>query len=214
VLQRIADVVSRLVSLYPFVTLIALFVSGILFWGAFNWSLELSNTESFCISCHVMRDNIYAEYKKSIHYQNASGVRATCPDCHVPKEWKDKVVRKIGATNELFHWMAGSINTREKFIGKRMQLAGYVWSTMEANNSLECRNCHELNYMNNSVRRNNYAHQRALQSDMTCIDCHKGIAHLLPEEYLETEHARFEQDGTKCDNCHANLSYRDEEWGW
>ena len=212
-LQRIADVVSRLVSQYPFVTVIAMFVSGILFWGAFNWSLELSNTESFCISCHVMRDNIYPEYKKSIHYQNASGVRATCPDCHVPKEWKDKVVRKIGATNELFHWMAGSINTREKFIDKRMQLAGYVWSTMEANNSLECRNCHQLNYMNSAVRRHNSAHHRASQSNMTCIDCHKGIAHRLPEEYLETEHAKFEQDGTECGNCHANSSYRDEEWG-
>ena len=52
----------------PISVLVVMFGSGILFWGAFNWSLELSNTESFCISCHEMRDNILPEYKKSVHF--------------------------------------------------------------------------------------------------------------------------------------------------
>jgi cytochrome c-type protein NapC len=85
---------------FPLAVSSLIFISGILFWGAFNWSLELSNTESFCISCHEMRGNIYPEYKASVHYINTSGVRATCPDCHVPKVWLSKVIRKVGATNE------------------------------------------------------------------------------------------------------------------
>ena len=28
------------------------FVAGILFWGGFNWTLEMTNTEAFCTSCH------------------------------------------------------------------------------------------------------------------------------------------------------------------
>jgi cytochrome c-type protein NapC len=28
-------------------------------------------------------------------------------------------------------------------------------------------------------------HPEALDADMTCIDCHKGIAHKLPEGYEE-----------------------------
>ena len=40
-------------------------------------------------------------------YNNRTGVRASCPDCHVPKEWVHKVVRKVRATNELFHWLEG-----------------------------------------------------------------------------------------------------------
>ncbi|MFO1189539.1 MAG: NapC/NirT family cytochrome c [Alphaproteobacteria bacterium] len=43
-----------------------------------------------------MRDNVYAEYTNTIHNQNRTGVRATCSDCHVPREWIHKMVRKVG----------------------------------------------------------------------------------------------------------------------
>ena len=52
------------------------FVAGILFWGAFNTALELTNTEPFCIGCHEMRDNVYVELQSTIHFTNRSGVRA------------------------------------------------------------------------------------------------------------------------------------------
>ena len=37
------------------------FVGGVMFWGGFNTALELTNTETFCISCHEMRNNVYEE---------------------------------------------------------------------------------------------------------------------------------------------------------
>ena len=70
------------------VLLIVGFISGIIFWGGFNTAMEMTNNEEFCISCHEMKDNVYQEYKETIHYSNRTGVRATCPDCHVPKEWQ------------------------------------------------------------------------------------------------------------------------------
>ena len=100
-----------------------LFVGGIVFWGAFNTAFEVTNTEKFCISCHEMRDNVYQEYRNTIHAANRSGVRATCPDCHVPREWSYKIVRKIQASNEVLHKVLGSIDTPEKFEAKRLQLA-------------------------------------------------------------------------------------------
>ena len=63
------------------------FVCGVLFWGAFNTALELTNTEKFCTSCHEMHDNVYQELQQTVHFSNRSGVRASCPDCHVPHEW-------------------------------------------------------------------------------------------------------------------------------
>ena len=129
------------------VTAMAAFLAGMVFWGGFNWSLELTNTEDFCVSCHVMEAFVYKEYQDSRHYRNSSGVRATCPDCHVPREWVHKVVRKIGAVNELFHWMRGSIDTPEKFEAKRGQLARHVWAGMRRTDSRECRNCHDLEAM-------------------------------------------------------------------
>ncbi len=132
---------------YPVTGVMAFFLAGILFWGGFNWSLELTNTESFCISCHAMEAFVYKEYQGSLHYANRSGVRATCPDCHVPREWVHKIVRKVGAVNELFHWMRGSISTPEKFEAKRLALARHVWTSMERTDSRECRNCHDRDSM-------------------------------------------------------------------
>jgi cytochrome c-type protein NapC len=60
--------------------------------------------------------------KESVHYKNASGVRATCADCHVPKEWTPKLIRKIQASNEIYHKVIGSLDTREKLVDKRMQM--------------------------------------------------------------------------------------------
>lgn len=158
------------------------FAAGIVFWGGFNWSLELTNTEQFCISCHEMKSNVYEELKRTVHFQSRSGVRATCPDCHVPKEWQHKIVRKIQASNELYHHLLGSVSTKEKFDEKRIELAKHEWARMKSTDSRECRNCHKFDYMDYTLQepRASKTHQTALTGGKTCIDCHRGIAHTLP----------------------------------
>jgi len=170
----------------------AFFVIGIIFWGGFNTAMEATNTLPFCISCHEMESTVYQEYKKTIHYQNRTGVRAICSDCHVPKSWVHKFVRKIKATRELYHKAMGSINTPEKFEAKRLYLAKNVWREMKATDSRECRNCHTIDSMNPEFQRPRARkqHMSAMKAGQTCIDCHKGIAHknvrdLVPEEELE-----------------------------
>ena len=165
--------------------LIGGFVAGIIFWGGFNTAMEMTNNEEFCISCHEMRENVYEEYKDTVHYSNRTGVRATCPDCHVPKEWTYKVIRKIKATNELYHKALGTIDTPEKFEAKRLQLARNVWKEMKETDSRECRNCHDYNSMDYTEqgRRGMQQHEKGLAAGKTCIDCHKGIAHSLPAMY-------------------------------
>jgi cytochrome c-type protein NapC len=158
-------------------------VVGVIFWGGFNTAMEATNTMTFCISCHEMRDNVYQEYKETVHYKNPSGVQATCSDCHVPKPWVYKFVRKIKATNELYHKALGTIDTREKFEARRLHLAERVWASMRATDSRECRNCHDFNSMD-LAEQDSYAskrHIRAQEKGETCIDCHDGIAHELPE---------------------------------
>lgn len=160
-------------------------VLGILLWGGFNWAMEETNQEEFCISCHEMRDFVYQEYKDTIHYSNRTGVRATCPDCHVPKEWGYKMVRKIQASNELLHKALGTIDTQDKFEAKRLELARHVWASMEATDSRECRNCHDnlsMDYFEQG-RRGVEAHTQGFKEGKTCINCHKGIAHSLPALY-------------------------------
>jgi cytochrome c-type protein NapC len=160
------------------------FVAGIAFWGGFNTALEATNTEAFCISCHEMRDNVYVELNPTIHYTNRSGVRATCGDCHVPHNWTDKIARKMQASKEVWGTIFGTISTRDKFQDKRLELAQHEWARLKANNSLECRNCHALASMD-FTRQSGRAvamHSTVLASgEKTCIDCHIGIAHRLPD---------------------------------
>ncbi|MBD0788254.1 NapC/NirT family cytochrome c [Vibrio sp. Y2-5] len=158
------------------------FSGGLLFWGAFNTGMEMTNTEEFCSGCHAP---IVAEIQETIHYSNRSGVRAICSDCHVPHEWTDKIVRKVQASKELFaHYVTKTIDTPEKFKERRAHLAEREWARMKKNDSLECRNCHEFEFMDFSEQstRSVQQHSTALASgEKTCVDCHKGIAHNLPD---------------------------------
>ncbi|MCQ0988823.1 NapC/NirT family cytochrome c [Jiella marina] len=160
------------------------FIAGVLFWGGFNTALEATNREAFCVSCHEMRDNVYTELKTTPHWSNASGVRAQCPDCHVPHEWTDKIARKVAASKEVWGAIFGTIDTREKFLDHRLAMASREWSRMTHNDSLECRNCHSADSMDLTQQnpRAQEAHETFLLTDQkTCIDCHKGIAHELPD---------------------------------
>jgi len=159
------------------------FIAGILFWGGFNTGLEITNTEEFCISCHEMEANVYQELQETVHWSNHSGVRATCPDCHVPHNWTDKIARKMQASKEVFGKLFGTIDTREKFLDKRLELAQHEWQRFSANNSLECKNCHDYKSMNFDIMSDKAKVQmkQAAERDQSCIDCHKGIAHQLPD---------------------------------
>ncbi len=159
-------------------------ILGILFWGGFNTTLEATNSMEFCLSCHEMKDTVYQEYRDTIHFKNPSGVQATCADCHVPKEWTHKVVRKIRAVSELYHKALGTIDTPEKFNQHRWKMANRVWDSMRETDSRECRNCHAFDTMDLSGQ-DRYArkrHERAQEKGETCIDCHTGIAHKEPQE--------------------------------
>jgi cytochrome c-type protein NapC len=165
------------------------FFSGIIFWGGFNTALEQTNKLEFCIGCHEMRDNVYQEYKETIHYKNRTGVRAICSDCHVPKDWGHKMLRKLQASKEVWSAITGYVDTPEKFETHRMEMATKEWNRMQASGSRECRNCHNFDAMEAKKQKPKAQkmHAQAKAEGKTCIDCHKGIAHLLPKEYVDPD---------------------------
>ena len=165
------------------------FAAGIIFWGGFNTAMEQTNKLEFCIGCHEMRDNVYQEYITTIHYKNRSGVRAICSDCHVPKDFGHKMLRKLQASNEVWGALTGYVNTKEKFESHRMELATHEWERMKATGSRECRNCHNFDAMSGEIQKQTVykKHMKAQADGLTCIDCHKGIAHHLPKEYKDPD---------------------------
>jgi len=163
------------------------FFGGILFWGGFNTAMEATNEMGFCIGCHEMRDNVYAEYKYTIHYSNRTGVRATCADCHVPRDWTNKIVRKVKASHEVWGKITGKIDTPEKFEAHRLEMAEREWARMKARDSIECRNCHSFDAMSQEKQKSTpyKKHMEAKAAGKSCIDCHKGIAHKLPKGWKD-----------------------------
>ena len=160
----------------------ALFVAVILVIGGAA-GLAMTSTGQFCIGCHEMRDNVYAEYKGTIHDTNRTGVRAVCTDCHVPREPGPMILRKMRATFEVIGHIRGIIDTKEKFEAHRSMLAERVWTRMLETDSLECRNCHKREKQNSELisEKARSRHAKGDAEGRTCIECHYGIAHKEPE---------------------------------
>jgi nitrate/TMAO reductase-like tetraheme cytochrome c subunit len=176
-----------------------IFLLGFASFGAMNAFFAFTNTNEFCTSCHSMKVNL-EEYKETVHYKSASGVRAQCADCHVPKEFIPKVTAKIIAAKDVYHEFIGNFavsdeikNDPEKYLeyynSQRWRMASAVWAKMEATDSRECKTCHSFEWMDFDEQGKQAAkkHPRAVKKGQTCIDCHKGIAHEEPDEPEEDE---------------------------
>lgn len=159
-------------------------VVGVVASTTFNLSMSYTNSNKFCYSCHVGMDTIVEEYEASIHFSTQRGVaKATCADCHVPKDFIPKMVTKIRATKDIYHMLAGTINM-ENFESHRLRLANHVWDVYDASDSLACKNCHDPNKWDLSLQptRARVNHNPALweKEQRSCIDCHQGTAHKAP----------------------------------
>jgi cytochrome c-type protein NapC len=159
-------------------------VGGLLMLTLTGTTIVYTSSEQFCaVNCHEMATNSAMEYRNTVHDRNRTGVRATCPDCHLPRAPIPLYVRKMGAVNDLWgHLISHSIDTREKFEAKRQVLAERVWVYMKGNDSRECRYCHNAAKMDPDKQSDmaKARHEKAKREKLTCIDCHFAIAHHEP----------------------------------
>ncbi|MEP5763767.1 MAG: NapC/NirT family cytochrome c [Halieaceae bacterium] len=150
-------------------------VGGLL---AYEGVMHGTSTDAFCVSCHEM-EQPYAALQRTAHAVNARGTSAGCSDCHIPREFGPKILRKIEASREVWGHLTGLIDTPEKYAAHRQHMRDREIGRLRDNDSQECRNCHELERMDfaaqdRAVRR---YHRAIDQRGKTCIDCHSGIAH-------------------------------------
>lgn len=148
-------------------------------------ALHATSSEEFCSgACHDMNDFVTPGWKQSVHYRTRTGVHAGCPDCHVPGPFVPKMIRKAQALREGYHHVLGTIGTQEKFNAHKAEMAQRVWDYMKKTDSRECRSCHSPERMDpeKQSKMAQRAHAKAKTSGSTCIDCHQGVAHPLPDE--------------------------------
>nr|VFK14621.1 MAG: trimethylamine-N-oxide reductase (cytochrome c), cytochrome c-type subunit TorC [Candidatus Kentron sp. LPFa] len=168
----------------PIIGILALGVFlGFAVVGGFDTFVGYTSSNRFCgATCHEMRA-VAEEYRQSVFHKNSRGLRVGCADCHVPKPLFAKLWRKAKASREVYHTVMGTIDTPEKFEAKRIVLARSEWRRLQEADSRECRDCHVYDAMITDAQPGDarFWHPVAMDEGYTCIDCHKGIAHRLPD---------------------------------
>jgi cytochrome c-type protein NapC len=188
-MRRAWQIVRRPSARFGLGTLLLVgFLAGVMGLGSFTRVVEATNSLSFCTSCHVMEAHVLPDYQASVHFSNASGVRAVCADCHVPRAFFAKMTTKVRATAiEVPAWLTGRIDSPEKFEARKPLLAERVLTRMRASDSRECRECHSWSAMAQAAQapRAWREHRVGREAGDTCVDCHQGVAHQMPASMLE-----------------------------
>ena len=161
---------------------------GAIALGTTNYVLHATSTTEFCYACHSHEAFIKPEYEASSHFSNASGVQAGCSDCHLPQDnWFEYVWTKAVVSFDVFPELMGKLDTAEKYEAHRAEMAEIVWRQYKKDDSRFCRSCHTAEAMDAELqdRRAARRHAQAADKGETCIDCHYGIVHALPENSEE-----------------------------
>lgn len=144
----------------------------------------MTGTDKFCgTSCHSMQW-VAKEHQASVHHANRTGVKAGCHDCHLPRGYPMILWDKAKAgTKDAIAEMRGVIATEDLFKKQRKHMAETVWAQYKENNSQACRNCHVFSKEILAKQKDfvQPMHQQVLDGQATCIDCHKGVAHVAPD---------------------------------
>ncbi|PMH46152.1 cytochrome C [Vibrio sp. 10N.286.49.B3] len=195
-----------------YIVIIAL-IGVIIGWitlGGTQAVLHATSTTEFCVSCHTMEQPL-KEYQGSVHFSNQKGIRAECADCHIPTHnTVDYLWTKIRASKDIYHeFVTGKIDTPEKYEAHRLELAEMVWADLKANDSATCRSCHSFDAMEmfDQPQAARDMHMSAQKMGQTCIDCHRGVAHIAPQMKLDTSEFDHLYDDAKQTAADAKVVY-------
>ncbi|MGA9335588.1 MAG: NapC/NirT family cytochrome c [Rudaea sp.] len=152
--------------------------------GVLRPQLRFTESQNFCTSCHEMQVP-YEQLKHSFHYSNEFGIRVTCADCHLPPTLGASLLAHFNARVDVWGHLTGVIDTPAKFEADKLRMAQVVWKELKESNSASCRKCHSfaamaLDKQSHSAAKH-HSPEYIAKTGKTCIDCHKGVAHELPQ---------------------------------
>lgn len=162
---------------------------GIAIAGATTWMVNATSTENFCATaCHSMQW-VAAAYRRSPHFANPHGFRASCADCHIPFESRPATpfqfvfgtvwTKGLSGTHDTIAELRGTISTKEKWDARRPMLAAHVEAWFRQTNYETCRGCHSLAAATGSAVN---IHTRLLKAGkLDCVECHADVGHDFEE---------------------------------
>lgn len=165
---------------------VLLALGALLLWAT-QMVFKSTNTTEFCVSCHSMTFP-KEEYEGSVHFSNKRGIRAECADCHLPPDTFHYLKAKILAVKDVYGEIIGKIPDQDAYEEHRLEMAQSVWKNMKELDSSVCRSCHNEDAWIIEEQRANAQtmHKLAQETNQTCIDCHKGLVHFMPDIPVDT----------------------------
>jgi len=159
--------------------LAGIIIGALIVFGS-NKTISHTSTNDYCQSCHI-HTQADETWLRSTHYQNPSGVRVKCVECHLPPEgsfhhFKTKVKTGLHDLYAYHFKDSASFNWESK-----SQLEHAV--TIVYNES--CIECHQNLFPIGLTQEGGTAHlyyeQQAEKLDLQCINCHLDVGHYNPD---------------------------------
>jgi len=197
-------------------------LSGVALVAVTNKAVTYSSSDAFCgTACHSMTRPL-AGYHEGPHFINASGVRASCGQCHIPYDSshatatqyvKLLVFKADRGARDLWFEYRKTIATQEEWDQRRLQLQTQFDSYLEKNNYITCRGCHSLQAFGGPRSRMKVLiHQDMIKTNtFDCFQCHQDVGHVYEQPvakvggWYTTEQAlagaKLYQE--QCASCHG-----------
>jgi nitrate/TMAO reductase-like tetraheme cytochrome c subunit len=157
-------------------------VGGVLFMTFLLEFDHYTSSDAFCTTCHSMT---YADetYRQTVHYNSASGVRASCGDCHVSEGVFAATWDHAIGSKDLFKQLFGPDYDDPVINALHLPEAAFAarrW--FQARDSATCKRCHTLEAIQGK-RADTAAIHREETDGKSCIDCHYNLVHRkVPDE--------------------------------
>ncbi len=197
-------------------------LSGVALVAVTNKAVIWSSSDAFCGKfCHSMT---WASdgYRQGPHFINASGVRASCGQCHIPYDSSHATATEYvkllafkadRGAKDFWGESRKSIATKTEWEKRRPQLAGEFESYMLAHNYITCRGCHTLDAFGGPRSQMKVLiHKDVIKAnDVDCFACHQNVGHVFAQPvakmdgwYTVDQAARGEKlYEAQCASCHG-----------
>ena len=162
-----------------FLALLTGLVLGLVAMILFNTAVEKTSTNEYCMSCHVHTD-ADAAWMQSVHYNNPSGTKTDCVDCHLPPKGTPgyyAIKAKTGMKDLWAHWTK---DKEELDFESKKELEHAVKIVYNAS----CKECHVNLFpegiSDDGIIAHLYYQENEKKLDLQCISCHLDVGHFNP----------------------------------
>lgn len=155
-------------------------IIGVLATVSVNYVWVNTSIDSSCMSCHA-HPHAEKSWKLSSHYNNRSGVKTSCVDCHLPPK---------GSLNYAYHKTRLGVHDVWSYLTNDMDEVDWE-SKKELDHARKivfnasCLECHVQLYpagiSDDGITAHLYYEENHEKLDLQCISCHLDVGHYNPD---------------------------------